>query len=280
MARGDRWDRWDRWDAWPKYVPAAERRARAARELEKRAKKGDIPSPVAIDGREIAKTFWGKAWCENLEHYSDFANRLPRGRTYVRNGSVVDLKIKPGAVTSLVSGTELYDVTVQVAAVPTTHWKAICKSCAGAVDSLVELLQGRFSKAVMSRLCERKAGLFPSPAEIKFACSCPDSASMCKHIAAVLYGIGARLDQSPELLFVLRSVDHQELIAHAGTELPRANSRTQRSKVLKVDNLSEIFGIEIAERPEENPDLAKPAKAKTKPRPKVTPRRRRKGSSR
>jgi uncharacterized Zn finger protein len=247
MARDDRWQRWDRWDRFPRYVSAAERRLKAARELEKRAKKGFIATPVAVEGRDIAKTFWGKAWCTNLERYSDFANRLPRGRTYIRNGSVVDLKIQPGAVTSLVSGTELYDVKVKVTPLPRAHWRALCKDCAGAVDSLVELLQGRFSKAVMERMCESKTGLFPSPREIQFTCSCPDSASMCKHIAAVLYGIGARLDQSPELLFVLRSVDPQELIALAGTELPGAKKPTGRARVLKVDNLSEIFGIEIAE---------------------------------
>src|SRR4030095_12578779 len=202
-----------------------------------------------------------------LEHYSDFANRLPRGRTYLRNGSVVDLKIKSGTVTSLVSGTELYSVKVHCAALPKTHWKAICKDCAGAVDSLVELLQGRFSKAVMSRICERKTGLFPSPGEIQFSCSCPDSASMCKHVAAVLYGIGARLDQSPELLFLLRSVDHQELIAHAGTELPGANARTKHARVLKVDNLSEIFGIDIADVPA--------TKATARPRSRSTLRKRR-----
>jgi uncharacterized Zn finger protein len=277
MARDDRWKRWDRWEPWPKYVSAAERRARAARELEKRAKKGLVASPVAVEGRNIAKTFWGRAWCENLEHYSDFANRLPRGRTYVRNGSVVDLKIQPGVVTSLVSGTELYDVKIQVAPVPTTHWRTLCKNCAGTVDSLVELLQGRFSRAVMSRICEPRTGLFPSPREIQFTCSCPDSASMCKHIAAVLYGIGARLDQQPELLFLLRSVDHQELIAHAGKELPGAKERPHRVKVLKVDNLSEIFGIEIAEMPENRPGLKKAVKAKPRPRSKTTLVRKRNG---
>ena len=249
MARGERWDRWDGWERWPRYVSAAERRAKAARELEKRRRKGFIASPVTVEGRNIATTFWGKAWCENLERYSDFSNRLPRGRTYVRNGSVVHLKIEPGAVTSLISGSEVYDVKVKVASVPKAHWKALKKDCAGAVDSLVELLQGRFSKAVMSRICEPKTGLFPSPREIQFTCSCPDSASMCKHIAAVLYAIGARLDQSPELLFLLRSVDHQELITHAGTEIPLAGKRTEPTKVLKVDNLSEVFGIEIAELP-------------------------------
>ena len=184
---------------WRPYVSVAERRRKAAREMQKLRKKGHPVSPVVIEGRTIARTFWGKAWCDNLERYSDFANRLPRGRTYVRNGSVVDLQIAPGEVNALVSGSELYKVAVKVSAVPKARWTSICADCAGAIDSLVELLQGRFSKGVMERICQQKTGLFPAPAEIEFSCSCPDWASMCKHVAAVLYGIGARLDEQPEL---------------------------------------------------------------------------------
>src|SRR5881409_3482061 len=207
------------WYEWRAYVRAAQRRRQAERELGRLRKKGQAVSPVIVEGRAIAKTFWGKAWCDNLERYSDFANRLPRGRTYVRNGSVVDLQVAPGSVTALVSGSMMYDVKVTVGPVPRARWSAICKECSGAIDSLVELLQGRFSKGVMTRLCEERVGLFPSPKDILFTCSCPDWASMCKHVAAVLYGIGARLDQQPELLFTLRKVDQQDLIARAGKGL-------------------------------------------------------------
>jgi uncharacterized Zn finger protein len=110
---------------------------------------------------------------------------------------------------------------VTVGPVPRAGWSAICKDCSGAIDSLVELLQGRFSNAVMTRLCAEKTGLFPSPKDILFTCSCPDWASMCKHVAAVLYGIGARLDDQPELLFTLRKVDSQDLIAKAGSDLSK-----------------------------------------------------------
>src|SRR5439155_20319851 len=160
------------------YVSVAARRAQAARELAKLQKKGRKISPVAIEGRKIARTFWGEAWCDNLERYSDFANRLLRGRTYVRNGSVVDLQVGPGRVTALVSGSTMYDAKVTVGPVPRSHWSAICTDCSGAIDSLVELLQGRFPKGVMTRLCEEKTGLFPSPKDILFTCSCPDWASM------------------------------------------------------------------------------------------------------
>jgi len=200
-----------------------------------------------VEGRTIVKTFWGKAWCENLERYSDFENRLPRGRTYVRNGSVIDLQIAPGEIKALVSGSEIYKVKVKVAPVAKARWESICKDCAGAIDSLIELLQGRFSKGVMERVCRQKTGLFPSPDEIQLSCSCPDWADMCKHVAAVLYGIGARLDQQPELIFRLHSVDERELIAGAGTALPQAKKAPAAGKVLGGEDLSALFGLNIAQ---------------------------------
>jgi uncharacterized Zn finger protein len=165
----------------------------------------------------------------------------------VRNGSVIDLQMSSGAVTALVSGSDVYDVRVDVAVVPKARWRAICRDCTGAIDSLVELLQGRLSTSVMARICEPKTGLFPSPKEISFRCSCPDWAWMCKHVAAVLYGIGARLDQRPELLFLLRRVDQQDLIAKADSGLWPARTGPVAAKVLETGDLSQIFGIEMAQ---------------------------------
>jgi uncharacterized Zn finger protein len=232
---------------WRPYVPVAVRRQQAAREMQKRRKSGRLVSPVVIEGRKIVETFWGQAWCENLESYSDFSNRMPRGRTYVRNGSVVDLQIAEGQVTAVVSGSQLYDVSVKVTEVPKAQWASICRDCAGGIDSMVELLQGRFSKGVMERICKQKTGLFPAPAEIKLSCSCPDWASMCKHVAAALYGVGARLDEKPELLFRLRKVDEKELITKAGRGMPKAKKGPSGSKVLAAGNLSELFGVEMDE---------------------------------
>jgi uncharacterized Zn finger protein len=237
---------YDHYYGFKPYVSVGARRVQAARALAKLQKKGRKISPVVIEGRTIAGTFWGEAWCDNLERYSDFANRLPRGRTYVRNGSVVDLQVGPGSVTALVSGSTMYDVKVTVGPVLRARWSAICKDCSGAIDSLVELLQGRFSKGVMTRLCAEKTGLFPSPKDILFTCSCPDWASMCKHVAAVLYGIGARLDHQPELLFTLRKVDSQDLFAKAGYDLSKKRKGPASAKVLASDDLSEMFGIEMA----------------------------------
>ena len=187
-----------------------------------------------IEGRTIATTFWGKAWCENLESYRDFESRLPRGRSYVRNGSWWISRSRRVPVKALVSGSSIYKVTVSIAAVPKAHWQSLCQDCAGGIDSLVELLQGRFSKGVMERLCRQDKGLFPRPSEIQFSCSCPDFASMCKHVAAVLYGVGARLDEKPELLFRLRSVDENDLLANLDAAAPLSTTGPAAEKILEA----------------------------------------------
>jgi uncharacterized Zn finger protein len=230
---------------WVPYVPVAERRRKALKKMEGLRKKGRVISPVTIEGRTIVKTFWGKAWCDNLESYSDYENRLPRGRTYVRNGSVLDLQVAPGQIKALVNGSNIYTVEVKVHPVAQPRWQSICVDCAGSIDSLVELLQGRLSKGVMERICQQQTGLFPSPKEIELSCSCPDWAEMCKHVAAVLYGIGARLDEQPELLFRLREVDEKELIANAGKSLPRAKKSPAGAKILGKEDLSKLFGLDM-----------------------------------
>jgi uncharacterized Zn finger protein len=234
------------WYEFRPYVPVAERRRQAQKKLKKLKKKGQSPSPVTIEGRTIAKSFWGKSWCDNLERYSDFANRLPRGRTYVRNGSVVDLQIAKGEVLAFVAGSDLYKIRIGITPVKPSHWKSICRDCAGSIDSLVELLQGRLAKGVMDRVCREGDGLFPSPDEIELSCSCPDWADMCKHVAATLYGIGARLDQKPELLFVLRGVDESELFAGSGDDVSLAKAPSA-ANVLNDSDVAALFGLEMAD---------------------------------
>jgi uncharacterized Zn finger protein len=229
------------------YVSVAKRKEHAEKVIKKLMKKGRSLKPVQITGRTIAATFWGKAWCDNLEHYSDYENRLPRGRSYVRNGSVVDLDISPGEVTALVSGSSVYQVTVKVAGLDENRWKGLCADCAGSIDSIVELLSGHLSKAVMERMCNQKTGLFPSPKDIKFTCSCPDWAYMCKHVAAVLYGIGARLDSDPELLFRLRKLNIHDLIAGAGKNLDSAVKKKPAPKrLIATGDVKDIFGLDMA----------------------------------
>ncbi len=231
-------------DDWPRYVPVAQRRRRAAQKIAKLKKAGRNVSPVEIEGRKVTRTFWGDAWCKNLEAYSDYSNRLPRGRTYVRNGSVVDLQIEAGRVRALVSGTDLYSVGISIKPLPEKAWKEIKGRCAGQIDSLVELLRGSISKGVMEIVTRKGDGLFPSPREITLNCSCPDWASMCKHVAATLYGVGARLDIEPELLFTLRDVDPAEMI-EAAIDQPTGAGKTRKGRLLETDELSSLFGVDI-----------------------------------
>ncbi len=227
------------------YVPVAERRRKAQKEAEKHAKKGTTLQPVVIEGKKIATTFWGKAWCDNLESYSDYENRLPRGRTYARNGFVIHLAISPGLIEAKVSGSSLYSIKIGIKPIPTDHWKSICKECTGSIGSLVELLQGKLSSRVMEIITRHGTGLFPSPSEIDLSCSCPDSAEMCKHVAAALYGVGSRLDRQPDLLFKLRSVNHEDLITHASTASDLATKQTAAPDEIAADDVSSIFGIEL-----------------------------------
>lgn len=229
------------------YVSAAERRRRAAVEIATLRAEGRVLAPVCIEGRTITRTFWGKAWCEHLESYSDFESRLARGRSYARNGSVLDLAIGKDRVDALVRGTELYTVRIEVEQLARRLWQTVVEDCAGQVASLVELLEGKLSRAVMGIVTDKERGIFPSPAQITLACSCPDYASMCKHVAAALYGVGARLDQQPELLFVLRGVDPAELLARSvGRAGAKASSR--RSARLPDAALAGIFGIELVDQ--------------------------------
>jgi uncharacterized Zn finger protein len=232
------------YDGWAPYVSVAERRQQAARKITALQKKGKAISPVQIEGRAIARTFWGKAWCANLEAYSDFSNRLPRGRAYVKNGSVIDLQIAKGEILAMVSGSSIYTVKIAIRALERPRWETIIDHCSGQIDSLVELLQGKLSRGVMEIITSKEQGLFPAPKQIAMDCSCPDGAVMCKHVAAVLYGVGARLDESPELFFQLRNVDHAELIMAAGAAT--AVARTAKpDKVLKSADLAGIFGIDV-----------------------------------
>lgn len=228
---------------WGAYVSVAERRAKAQKEMEKLRKKGKRIEPVELEGRTIAASFWGKAWCEHLESFSDYENRLPRGRTYVRNGSVCHLEIQPGLIDAFVSGSSLYKVSIKIKPLAAAKWKAVKAKCRGQIGSILELLQGKISAQVMGVVSDQTEGLFPLPGEMQLVCNCPDWAVMCKHVAAVLYGVGNRLDHQPELLFALRGVDAAELVS-SGVMLPAAAGKAAKGS-LAEDKLAQIFDIDI-----------------------------------
>jgi len=219
-------------------------------------KKGKDIQPIQIEGRTIARSFWGKGWCDHLESFSDYENRLPRGRTYVRNGSVCHLQIQPGRIEAIVSGSELYNISIRIKKLKPVTWKSVKRRCSGRIGSMLELLQGRLSDQVMTVVTDRKQGLFPQPREIELQCDCPDWAVMCKHVAAAFYGVGSRLDDRPELLFLLRGVDAQELIS-AELAVPAAAATGDR---LDDDLLGDIFGIDL--------DVASPKQLTPKTGPK------------
>jgi len=232
------------------YVSVAEKKAKAARQLEKIKKKNPGISPVLIAGTKIADTWWGKSWNNNLEGYADYSNRIGRGRNYLRHGAVLDLKIDSGEVKAMVQGgaPRPYAVAVKIKPINKDTWKKIKDACQGKFDSLPGLLDGKFPKELGEILTARGQGLFPSPQEIDFSCSCPDWAYMCKHVAAVLYGIGARVDHDPLLFFKLRNADVRDLISAAVEDktrklLQKAGERT--SRVMDGIDLTGLFGIEM-----------------------------------
>jgi uncharacterized Zn finger protein len=236
------------WDRFPPYVTVAEKAARAERKRRQLEKKGHRLDPVCLQGRTIARSWWGQAWCQNLESYADYSNRIGRGRSYLRCGAVLDLQIEETRVTGLVQGSasEPYRVVIRIAALAKTAWQRIRSDCAGKIDSLQALLAGKFPEDLGNLFTVQKNGLFPSPAEIKFDCSCPDWASMCKHVAAVLYGVGARLDRAPELFFVLRGVSVDELVGGAVEATARKfidQRPVEGAHVIAEDRLSDLFGI-------------------------------------
>ena len=231
---------------WAPYVSVAEQRRDAANTVAKLRKKDKTIAPVTIEGSRIATSFWGKAWCDNLESYRDYAYRLERGRSYVRHGAVVDLKIAPGEIAALVNGSALYRTKVTVAPTPPAKWRAICADCTGRIESLVELL-GAVLQAGDGAAVQPGQRPVPAPVGDQVHLQFPDHASMCKHVAAVLYGIGARLDQSPELLFRLRAVDETALLADFAAALPGSRDGVDAAKTLAGDDLAALFGLDMVE---------------------------------
>lgn len=267
------------WHSWPKYLREDQRRHRSERAAKKLARGGRELHPVVSEGRTAATSAWGKGWCTTLASYGDYSNRLPRGMSYLRSGAVIDLQIERGRVDALVSGSRVYKVRIDIRRLTKPRWRAIKEKCAGGITSLVALLRGELSPPIMNVIARREGGLFPAPAEIDMTCSCPDSASMCKHLAAVLFGIGTRLDEEPELLFVLRGVDHRELITDSPvTAVKRGRRASNAAGKMASAELESVFGIELADQsatgpaPDETLPTGKPTKRNTTKREPAKPK--------
>lgn len=228
---------------YPRTLRKADLEAKADRARESLRSRSSGSQPVVIEGSKIAQSFWGQAWCRHLEGLADYSNRLPRGRTYVRSGAVVDLDIQPGLVKARVQGTRLYTVEIRISPCLPSRWKKLVARCSGSIDSVVALLQGQVAPAVIAHLIDPEFGLFPSPSDMQATCSCPDFASLCKHIAATFFGVGARLDRAPELFFRLRQVDQDDLFATAAAPLASpANSQPELT-----EDLAALFDLTFDE---------------------------------
>lgn len=231
-----------------KYVTAAEKRKKAEKSQEKLRRKNPELNPIIIEGRALANSWWGKAWNNNLESYADYRNRIARGKSYVKAGSVLDLRIEAGMVRALVQGSRAkpYQVLIQIKPMEEASWQEIKRLCNRKIESLEQLMEGKFPKELEALLTDKKMRLFPSPQEIQFDCSCPDWASMCKHVAAVLYGIGVCLDHDPMLFFELRGQKGQDLIKASmdtlvGEMLKNAGSKSTRE--IEEGRLSDLFHL-------------------------------------
>ena len=233
---------------YPEYVSVAEKKEKAKRQIEKLKKKNPYLAPVVIEGKNIANTWWGIAWNKNLESYADYASRISRGRSYVKNGAVLDLKIETGIVSALVqgSGKKPYCVEIKILPLSSEKLDSILNLCNSRIDNLAELLEGKFPKELEEIFKLKDKGLFPSPKEIKFSCDCFDWASMCKHVTAVLYGIGARFDEDPTLFFKLRNIDFEVLIKKTIEQKMQSlleNSDKKSQRVLEDADINGLFGI-------------------------------------
>jgi len=253
---------------WWSYEDVREQKVRLEREIAKRKKRGEkfevLPAPAGQ--KKLCATFWGQAWCKNLESYQQYESRLPRGRSYLRQGKVYNLEIEPGKLGAVVAGSELYETSVYIQPLPKKQWKEIVAAGAGQVGSMLDLLGGKLGDGLMKVLTDSQDGLFPKPKEIRFDCSCPDHADMCKHVSALLYGVGVLLDTKPELLFTLRGVDQAELLSNASSAA--ITDLSSNSGDLAEADLSAIFGIDLGtEVLAPAVEVPKPAKKKSRKKP-------------
>ena len=237
------------WSDIPQYSQpnAAELKKRSAASRKKEKAKGKILEPVIINGRAIVNKWWGKAWCDNLERYADYESRLDRGKRYVRTGAVIDLKIQKGKILARVQGTRKtpYKVEIRISPLSEEKCQSIIARCGRKLENLEALLDGNFPEE-MQELFQGKDGLFPAPREISFSCSCPDWALLCKHVAAALYGVGARLDENPLLFFELRGIEVGRFIDVTlanRVEAMLANVDKPSSRMMDEEEIVGMFGV-------------------------------------
>jgi uncharacterized Zn finger protein len=246
---------------WWSQEDAAEDRQRVEREINRRRERGEPFEPLSLEGvparGKLTRAFWGKAWCDHLEAHAHYEHRLPRGRAYLRRGSVYDFEISPGRLSAHVTGAEIYETEILIEPVPAARWRELTARCAGQAESMLDLLAGKLGAETIRLLCDPETGLLPREGEMRARCTCPDHADLCKHAAALLYAAGVKLDADPASLFVLRGVELADLIHQAGGEAVRqAVAAPEQCSLPDDTDLSALFGIELAEPRGDGPTRA------------------------
>ncbi|MGH9066476.1 MAG: SWIM zinc finger family protein [Acidimicrobiales bacterium] len=178
-----------------------------------------VTRPVARRPRArqgFGQTWWGRAWVEAIEGRARLdPNRLPRGRTYARRGSVGELGVEPGVVRAAVQGSRAkpYAVWVRVRPFDDGEWDRLLDSVASRLGHAAALLDGELPAELSEDVAAAGLDLLPGLGEVQPRCTCPDWADPCKHSAAVCYLIADALDADPFLLLLLRGRSREEVMA-------------------------------------------------------------------
>lgn len=230
------------WDD-DRYVRVAKRKESAAETAKRLEAEGEILTPAKAHGKAIANSFWGRSWCKAIEGWNDYESRLPAGRSLLKNGGVIDLRIEENLVTAKVVADRLYEVRIFFRKQDEERLAELKKHLTGKLTSLIDLIKGELSDEVITEICSEKYGLFPDYGELKTSCDCLDDAVMCRHAAAALYGIAPRLDDEPELFFTLRGIKAEDFFDSAEAIRQTGEDTAE----IDLEDLSDTFGIDLEE---------------------------------
>ena len=123
---------------WPRYISVAEKQEKILSLVWSLRKKGQRINPIFIENGIICRTPWAKTWCKHLEGCGFETQRLSRGRSYLRHGSVLNLEIHSGIITALVSGSSLYKVNIKIGPLLANQWHAFLQNCTESTETVIE----------------------------------------------------------------------------------------------------------------------------------------------
>src|SRR6516225_9973543 len=204
-----------------------------------RAAKGGIKAQTKRG--QFGQSWWAKRWIAVLESF-DIGARLGRGRSYARNGQVLNIDIAKAEVTAKVQGSrpKPYDVTIQVKSLAEKEWAKVIEALSGQAIYAAKLLAGEMPQDIENVFQEVKLSLFPEKlGDLATECSCPDWSNPCKHIAAVYYLIGEEFDRDPYLLFRLRGLNREDLLRRLGKPEGKRKVQVECSDKIDQERLSE-----------------------------------------